>query len=161
MAIQTVLDGEGITPALTGVVVGGLLIVYATWWIYYERPQDHLLESAGTAFAWSYLHLPIFGAVAAVGAGLVVAIEQAGGHPEIGTVLPGLAVAIPVAIFLMSLWSIYLGLRTTWVHRAVYPVGAVLAVVAAFTPAPVLLVGFVLAGIAAFKVWLAAREFAG
>jgi hypothetical protein len=36
LAIQSVLAGAGLSPDLLGVIVGGLLIVYAMWWICFE-----------------------------------------------------------------------------------------------------------------------------
>ena len=160
MAIQTATDGEGLTLPLLSVVAGGLLILFATWWIYYDRPQEHLLDSPATAFVWSYLHLPVFGAVAAVGAGLVVAIEAAGGHAEIGTTTVGLAIAVPVVVFLMSLWAIYLPLRASRIHYVVFPAGSVLVLAAVLTAAPVLAIGLVLAGVAGVKVAQKAHDYA-
>jgi low temperature requirement protein LtrA len=159
LAIQSVLD-EGIGPGLATVVVGGLLIVYSTWWIYYDRPDERLLESASTAFIWSYLHLPIFASVAAVGAGLVVAIDEAAGHSHLGWQTVGSFIAIPVAIYLLSLWILYLRLRTTRVHRLVVPVAIVLVFASVLTPAPVLAVGLVLTGLVATKVALRIRGLA-
>lgn len=92
---------------LVAVITGSLLIVYSMWWIYFDRPEEHLLESVPTAIAWSYLHLPIFAAAAAVGAGLVVAIEESAGHYHLGWVAVGAAVAAPVLVYLLSLWALY------------------------------------------------------
>jgi low temperature requirement protein LtrA len=104
LAIQGVLDAGGISGDLVAVIVGSLLIVYSMWWIYFDRPEEHLLDSSATAIAWSYLHLPIFAAVAAVGAGLVVAIEETSGHGHLGWVAVGTAVGTPIVVYLLSLW---------------------------------------------------------
>ena len=45
LAIQTVIGGDGLTWQLVGVIVGSLLIVYSMWWIYFARPEEHLLDS--------------------------------------------------------------------------------------------------------------------
>src|SRR5919109_3536310 len=99
LAIQGVLGAGGGTFELVAVIVGSLLIVYSMWWIYFDRPEEHLLDSVPTAIVWSYLHLPIFAAVAAVGAGLVVAIEETSGHTHLGRMAVGTAVGAPVVVF--------------------------------------------------------------
>jgi low temperature requirement protein LtrA len=151
-AIQGLLGGDGITFDIVGVIVGSLLIVYAMWWIYFDRPQEHLLDSVPTATVWSYLHLPIFAAVAAVGAGLVVAIEEVSGHAHLGRVAVGTAVGVPIAVYLISLWLLYVRTFTSRFHQLVIPIAVVLIVGAIFTPAPVLAIGVVLVGVVATKV---------
>jgi low temperature requirement protein LtrA len=152
LAIQTVIAGDGITPDLVGVIVGSLLIVYAMWWVYFDRPEEHLLDSLPTAIAWSYVHLPIFAAVAAVGAGLVVAIEEASGQAHLGTTIIGAAVAVPLAVYLLSLWALYLRLLDDRFHLLTVPVATVLILGAIVTPAPVLVIGLVLGGMVWLKV---------
>jgi low temperature requirement protein LtrA len=158
LAIQTVIGGDPLTLELWSVIGGGLLIVYSMWWIYFDRPEEHLLESLRAAQAWNYQHLLIFGAVAAVGAGLVVAIEEGSGHAHVGWVWAGLTIAVPLVIFLLSLWLLYLTIPTRRRHRAMAPVTAALVVAAAFLPLPVLWIGLILAAEVAFKVYLRMRE---
>ena len=158
LAIQAVIAGNGFTAELSGVILGCLLIVYAMWWIYFDRPEEHLLDSLPTAIAWSYLHLPIFAAVAAVGAGLVVAIEEASGHAHLGWAGAGAAIAVPLVVYLIGLWGLYLRLLRDWFHRLMLPAGAVLTLGAIFTPAPVLLIGVILAAMVALKVGQRVRD---
>jgi low temperature requirement protein LtrA len=158
IAIQAVIGGDGIGAELAAVIVGSLLIVYAMWWIYFERPEEHLLDSLPTAIAWSYLHLPIFAAVAAVGAGLVVAIEEASGHAHLGWTVVASAIAIPLAIYLMSLWVLYLRVLRDRFHQLTVPVTSVLLLASVLVPAPVLVMGLLLVGLVAIKVWLRVRQ---
>jgi low temperature requirement protein LtrA len=160
LAIQGVLGAGGVTIELVAVIVGSLLTVYSMWWIYFDRPEEHLLDSVPTAIAWSYLHLPIFAAVAAVGAGLVVAIEETSGHAHLGWVAVGAAVGAPIVVYLLSLWALYLRALRDPFHRLVVPVAIALVVGAVFTPAPVLAIGLVLAGVVAVKVALHVRDAA-
>ena len=152
LAIQTVMDGSGLGSSLLGVIVGGLLILYSMWWIYFDRPEEHLLDTVPTAIGWSYLHLPIFGAVAAVGAGLVVAIEEAAGHTHLGSVGVGTAVGVPLVVFLASLMILYVRVIDGWFHRLTVPVACVLILVAIQTPVPILTMGLVLAAMVTVKV---------
>jgi hypothetical protein len=117
-----------------------------------------MLDSLPTAIAWSYAHLPIFAAVAAVGAGLVVAIEETSGHAHLGWTAVGLTVAVPLVVYLVALYGLYVGLLRDRVHRTIVPVATVAVVLAAFTPAPLLAIGLVLAGLVVAKVALRIRE---
>ncbi len=141
-------------------IVGSLLIVYSMWWIYFDRPEEHLLDSVPTAIAWAYLHLPIFAAVAAVGAGLVVAIEETSGHAHLGWVAVGTAVGAPMVVYLLSLWALYVRVRRTLFHQLLVPVAIALIIGAIFTPAPVLAIGLVLVGVVAVKTALHVRAAA-
>jgi low temperature requirement protein LtrA len=158
VAIQGVLGASGGPFELGAVIVGSLLIVYSMWWIYFDRPDEHLLDSVPTAIAWSYLHLPIFAAVAAVGAGLVVAIEETPRHAHLGPVAVGTAVGAPIAVYLISLWALYIRALRDRFHQLVIPVAVALIVGAIFTPAPVLGIGLVLVGMVAAKVALNIRD---
>jgi low temperature requirement protein LtrA len=157
LAIQVILGDGGISFELIGVIVGSLFIVYSMWWIYFDRPEEHLLDSIPTALAWSYLHLPIFAAVAAVGAGLVVAIEETSGHAHIGRVAVGTAVGAPIVVYLLSLWALYVRVLSDRFHQLIVPVAIVLVIGAIFTPAPVLGIGLVLTGAVGAKVVLRVR----
>jgi low temperature requirement protein LtrA len=160
LAMQGVLGASGVTFELVAVIIGSLLIVYSMWWIYFDRPEEHLLDSVPTAIAWSYLHLPIFAAVAAVGAGLVVAIEETSGHAHLGRVAVGTAVGAPTAVYLLSLWALYVRVLRDRFHQLVVPVAVALIIGAIFTPAPVLAIGLVLVGVVATKVALHVRDAA-
>jgi len=158
LAIQGILGTSAVTFELVAVIVGSLLIVYSMWWIYFDRPEEHLLDSVPTAIAWSYLHLPIFAAVAAVGAGLVVAIEETAGHAHLGWVAVGTAIGVPIIVYLLSLSALYLRVLRDPFHRLVIPVAIVAIIGAIFTPVPVLVIGLVLAGMVAVNVALHVRD---
>ena len=71
-------------------------------------PWGHLLElRAGRAFVWGYLHIPLFGALAAVGGGLHVAAYYLVHHTVIGPVGTVLSVAVPQAVFMVMLYGIW------------------------------------------------------
>ncbi|WP_199424489.1 low temperature requirement protein A [Actinotalea solisilvae] len=149
-AIQAALSDGDAGRELAPVVVGGLLILFALWWVYFERPDDDL-RTLRQSFTWSYLHLLIFASVAAVGAGLAVAIEHATHHGEIGDVAAGASVAVPVAIFLLSTLALYARRPDAGLGRVVLPAAAVAVGLAVLTPWPVLAIGVVLLCLAALK----------
>jgi low temperature requirement protein LtrA len=48
-AIQAAVDGATLTPVLLAVVVGGVLVLFAMWWIYFDEPAHPLLRSSRAA----------------------------------------------------------------------------------------------------------------
>ena len=151
MAVKTALGSGEALGGLLPTIAGGLLIVYSLWWIYFDRPVHDLLTGPRKAFIWGYGHYLIFGAVAAVGSGLAVAVDVATHHAEVGPVGAGAAVAIPVAIYLVSLWVLHdrPEYRPT---RAFGPAAAVAILLTPFTGQAVLLTGLILAGMIAVKM---------
>ena len=111
VAVQSALASGDKLAALAPVIVGGLLIVYAMWWMYFDRPVHDLLTSLNKAIVWGYGHYFVFGSAAAVGAGLAVAVDHATHKAKVGAIGAGAAVAIPVAVYLVSLWVLALPAR--------------------------------------------------
>ena len=138
-------------------IVGGLLIVYSMWWVYFDRPVHDLLTSIRKAFVWGYGHYFVFASAAAVGAGLAVAVDAATHTAKVGTVGAGAAVAIPVAVYLVCIWFLH--------HRPAYrrtrsygPIAAVLVLLTPFTGYAVPLIGLILASLVAAKVVVHGRD---
>ena len=92
------------------IVISGTGLTFGMWWVYFILPSAPVLaRHRERKWAWGYGHIVLFGAVAAVGAGLHVAAYAAEGETTIGTVGVVLSVAIPVFIFSLAyfvLWSI-------------------------------------------------------
>jgi low temperature requirement protein LtrA len=92
------------------VVVAGVALTFGMWWSYFLTPFGELLAHRGRrGYLFGYGHVPIFMAIAATGAGLHLAgiyLSSSPDHrgPEYGVVL---AVAIPVLIFVLGLYSLY------------------------------------------------------
>ena len=64
-------------------------------------------------FGWGYGHIPLFAAVVAIGAGLHVAAYYLGEESEVSRNTTVLAVAIPVAVYLVTLYVLYAQLTRT------------------------------------------------
>jgi len=107
MAMRAALSSGQELAALVPIAVGGLLIAFVMWWVYFDWPPDDLLTSLSKALVWGYGHYFVFASAAAVGAGLAVAVGQSTHEASISSVTAGYAVAWPVAIFLMSLWFLH------------------------------------------------------
>ena len=109
---QAALDEGGLTAELFAVGVGGLVMAFAAWWIYFDHP-GHLAPTPKNAFRWGYGHVVVFASLTAVGAGIEVAIEALGDHAPQRTA--ALAVAVPMACFPLGLALLMMlnGLRPT------------------------------------------------
>lgn len=100
-------------------IVAGIGITFGMWWAYFQVPFGELLHNAPTrGFAFGYGHIPVFVAIAAVGAGLHLAglaggDSAHGGHHETGVtaLTVALCVAIPLAIFTIGVTLIEFVLR--------------------------------------------------
>jgi low temperature requirement protein LtrA len=151
MAIQTALASGEVLSRLVPLIVGGLLIVYAMWWVYFDRPVHDLLTSLRKAIVWGYGHYVVFLSAAAVGAGLAVAVDQVAHQSKIGAVGAGAAVAIPVAVYLLCLWVLHdrPEYRQT---RLLGPIAAALVLLTPFTGYAVPLTGAILAGLIVTKL---------
>jgi low temperature requirement protein LtrA len=110
-AVTPQADSRLLRADLVRVAVGGLVLLFALWWIYFLKPAAAVLDRERRhGFRWSYGHYGIFAALAALGAGLEVAAERAaragvGGPASDVTVTA--AVAVPVAAFLVLVWALH------------------------------------------------------
>ena len=106
VAVQTSLD-KGSSANLLPIAAGGLLIVFAAYWIYFIVPIHEHLRGARSAFLWGYGHYLIFSSAAAIGSGLEVTVEQTVGEAHISTLSAAAAVTIPTAVFVFFTWLLH------------------------------------------------------
>ena len=145
MAIQTAIDEGDLNGSLLVVIIGGILIVYSMWWLYFYQPADRLMRSLRDAFIWADMHYLIFGAIAAVGAGLAVMIDYVTHHTEITLIGAGFAVALPSAIYVLTMWVLHEHPRAeNLLDRYVHPVFVFLILLTPFTGQAVILTGVLL-----------------
>ncbi|WP_067721374.1 low temperature requirement protein A [Nocardia yamanashiensis] len=109
--VAEALDG-GFHPALVVVALSGLVLLFVLWWLYDLQPGGAgLAERRTWSFLWGYSHYAIFAALAALGAGLEVAVRESDGRGT-SALTGGFAVAIPAALFLILLWAAHAGLAS-------------------------------------------------
>ncbi len=116
VAVQAAAQ-HGLSAALLALAAGGLLLVFGMWWAYFSRPaHEGLRASARAAFIWGYGHYAVFAPVAALGAGLQVAVESTTHAAEASRTTAAFAVALPVAAFLVLVGALQarLGYRRLW-----------------------------------------------
>jgi low temperature requirement protein LtrA len=158
VGVQVALDGEGSFGQLATVIVGGLLTVFSMWWLYFDMPAERVVAAVRQssadrlgAFAWGYGHYFVFAGAAAAGAGLAVAVDQATHHSKITDFQSGLAITVPVAIYLLAVWALHAPYKAPSRLRTFgAPVTAALILACSATPEPVLATGLILAALVAF-----------
>ncbi|MFJ5967846.1 low temperature requirement protein A [Streptomyces sp. NPDC093060] len=133
VAVKSALDEHDALGELLPIAAGGLLIVFAAWWIYFVVPIHGHLRSSRQAFLWGYGHYLIFASAAAIGAGLEVAVEQAVGKAHISTLSASAAVTLPTALYLLTVWALHSRhFKVGISQQLVLPVTALLVVCCTF-----------------------------
>ncbi|MDQ7911037.1 low temperature requirement protein A [Phytohabitans sp. ZYX-F-186] len=158
IAVQSAVDEHKELAGLLWGAGAGIVIVFGMWWLYFDRPAGGLLTSMRVALFWGYGHYLIFASAAAVGAGLSVAVDHEIHEAHLGGVAVGYAVAVPVALYLSSVWLLHVRPHQHGLIVAAYPVAAVLALLAPLTPAPVPAVALLVAALVAVTVAAAHLE---
>ncbi|MGI3782676.1 MAG: low temperature requirement protein A [Janthinobacterium lividum] len=174
LAVQEAFTGETEhRVAVASVTLGGVLIVFGLWWLYFSRDAAEVLERArrdGTKvqYLFGFGHYVIYAAAAAVGAGLAARTEHVA-HPEDEhlDLITSAAVTVPIAVLLVAMWAVHLRLHdSSW--RTGLPFFGAAAIVLLGTPLAFseLLSGAVIAVLVVIETRLAAaapplREHAG
>ncbi|WP_312888477.1 low temperature requirement protein A [Nonomuraea rhodomycinica] len=155
--VTAALESTKAGGSLVVIAVSGLVLLFALWWLYFLAPAgEGLSDRRHRSFRWGYGHYGVFAALAALGAGLEVAVEQTGHHVAASPLVICYAVAVPVGVFLVLLWLVHAAIADRPVVRpavllggvavvellplAAAPIG-VAAVVAAIAGVCVLLIG--------------------
>lgn len=133
VAVQSALDESAALDTLVPIAAGGLLLVFAAFWIYFAVPIHQYLTSNRQAFLWGYGHYVILGSAAAIGAGIEVAVEQATHHAHLSTRAASFAVTLPTALFMTTVWLVHSRhFKQGTAQQLVLPAGAVLVLAASF-----------------------------
>ena len=162
IAIQAATSDGASAHDLLAEIVGGVLIVFSLWWLYFDQPPPELGGSLREPFVWGYGHYAVFASAAAVGAGLAVEVDRVTHHAEIAPATGALAVAAPVAVYLVSL-CLLPGRRgiATPVSRLLLCAGAAGVLSTPFTGEPVLVIGALLGLLLALQLNLRRRQAIG
>jgi low temperature requirement protein LtrA len=157
-AIQSGLAQGALVIEVLLIGAGGLLLVFSLWWLYFKRPLRASHDRPLWAnIAWGYGHYVVFASVAALGAGLEVAIDTTHDASELIGARAALTVALPVAIYLISIGILHARPLTLRALGSVIVTAALvlLAALAATTvgvPASVLAMGLLVSVLVAIHV---------
>jgi low temperature requirement protein LtrA len=148
-SLSAVVSAEGWSVDAVIVAVAGTALTFGMWWVYFTVPQADLLHTHRERSFWSgYFQLVVFGSIVATGAGLHGAADYIQHQSALTSVETVLAVAIPIGVYVASMYVLYVVLVRTvdsvhfllvWLSAAVLA-GAVLLADAGVSMANCLLV---------------------
>ena len=108
-SLSAVVTAQGWSVDAVLVAVAGTGLTFGMWWIYFVVPSAHLLHAQRRkAIPFGYGHIAVFGSIVATGAGLHTAAYYIEHNSTLGSVATVLSVAIPVAIYIASVYLLYL-----------------------------------------------------
>jgi low temperature requirement protein LtrA len=106
--VERAVAAGGFSVQLVAIGAASLLLVFALWWLYFLQPTgDGLVAHRDRSYLWGYGHYGLLAALTAVGAGLELAVEQAGDDIAASPVTVAYAIAIPVASFVALTWALH------------------------------------------------------
>ncbi|KOX15680.1 MULTISPECIES: low temperature requirement protein A [unclassified Streptomyces] len=160
VAVKSGIVENDALDELLPIAAGGLLLVFAAWWVYFVVPAHDRLTSSRQAFLWGYGHYVILMSAAAIGAGLEIAVEQAVGEAHVSTLSASAAVTIPSALFLLLVWLLHARyFKVGTAQQLVLPVASLAILMCSFAGRwAVLAAGLVAAAAVATGVALSARN---
>ncbi|MFF0625804.1 low temperature requirement protein A [Streptomyces sp. NPDC004296] len=159
VAVQSALDEHHDLATLLPIAAGGLLLVFAAYWIYFAVPIHLHLRTSRQAFLWGYGHYLVFGSAAAIGAGIEIAVEESAGRAHLSAYAAACA-TVPAALYLFTVWLIHSRHQKRGpAQQLVLPVAAALVLACTFAgSAAVPAAGLVAALTVAVGVTLTARQ---
>jgi low temperature requirement protein LtrA len=106
--MSAVVEEQGWTMDAALVCIAGIGLTFGMWWVYYILPSAQVLHAhRNRAFVWGYGQMVIVTSIVATGAGLHVAAYFLEHKAHIGALATVLSVAIPVGVFLGSIYALY------------------------------------------------------
>jgi len=107
-ALSAVIRDQGWSTDVALVGLAGIGLTFGIWWSYFVLPSGDILHRfRDQSFVWGYGHMVTIAAIVATGAGLDVAALFIEHKAHIGALPAVMTVAIPVSIFIASLYAIY------------------------------------------------------
>jgi Bacterial low temperature requirement A protein (LtrA) len=114
-SLSAVVSAQGWTFDAAFVAVAGIGLTFGMWWTYFVVPQADLLHAhRERSFFFGYFHIVTFGAIVSTGAGLHAAAYYIEHHSKLGSVETVLSVAVPVGVYILSVYILY-----AWLVRTV------------------------------------------
>ncbi|WP_340406971.1 low temperature requirement protein A [Gordonia malaquae] len=96
------------TAETATIVAAGTGLTFGMWWVYFIAPFSDLLEyQRSRGYLFGYGHIPLFIGIAGAGAGLHAAGLYLEGHSHLDEMGTALALILPVALFLTSIYVLY------------------------------------------------------
>jgi low temperature requirement protein LtrA len=158
---NAIIEAREETDDLTQLIPLGVLALVVTaglWWIYFWPPHHEAIGGLRQTLRYGYGHYVIFAAAGAFSAGIEVEIDVLTGHSELSEVAAALCVAVPVSVFIFSVWLIAMREHANRVVNVAMPVGALLVLVDPVIPVPITLTTLVVVVLVVILVLNPPRE---
>jgi len=102
VAVPSAITGHGVSVSCWSRRRGALALIFGLWWSYFTHDAaGGLRASLAPSLGWGYGHSAVFGAVAALGAGLEVIIDTIEHASRVSATTAAFIVAIPVSAYLL------------------------------------------------------------
>ena len=114
-SLAAVVNEHGWTADAVCLAIAGTGLTFGMWWVYFSVPAADLLHARRErSFAFGYLHIPLYAAIVATGAGLHTAAYYVEDHSVIGSIGTVFSVVVPVGIFIVMVFFVYGLMVRTW-----------------------------------------------
>lgn len=101
-SLDAAVGTEGWSADAVLVAIAGTGLTFGMWWIYFAVPFGELLHPRrDRSFSFGYLHIVLFGAIVATGAGLHAAAYYIEHHSTLAAPGTVASVALPVGVFVV------------------------------------------------------------
>ena len=156
-AVRIALDTDTSFGDIASLSIGGILTVFAMWWLYFSYDEPSRLTSLGSALRWGYGHYAVFASAAAVGAGLSTNIANATGHIHISQTTAAASYTIAVAVYVAVLRLLRRGSNRSRRLDALWVVAVLGILASTFTAIPVLIAGVIVSALVAAVLTIVAK----
>jgi low temperature requirement protein LtrA len=113
-SLSAIITEEGWTLDVALLGLAGVGVTFGMWWTYFVIPSGDILSAhRERSFGWGYGHIPFFGALVGVGAGLHAAAYLLEHESVLSDTETVLAVAIPLAAYVALMYLLYAQLTRT------------------------------------------------
>jgi len=107
-ALTAVIDHQGWTMDVALVSLAGAGLTFGLWWIYYMLPSAQIIHAhRERAFVWGFGQIVLVTTIVAAGAGLHVSAFALAHQTRISPLATLLTLAVPVGLFLTTIYLIY------------------------------------------------------
>lgn len=106
VAVQEATVAREDLRELFALALGGMLIVFSAWWVYFAHEMGDLLAGRLSPFLWGYGHYVVFAAAASIGAGMEVSAAWTTGDAHVSARVAAASVTVPTAVFYLAVWAL-------------------------------------------------------
>lgn len=158
-AISNAVHNQNIHAEMIFLTIGGVIMMFTMWWMYFDRSNQVHLNSHRRAFIWGYGHFFIFISIASVGAALAAAVDVITGHATITNQYTDFMIAITLIVYSFSLWLLHDLPFLTGLGKWLYPFTAFIILMVPFVVGAIGYCVFMMSLLYALRLVMAKRLF--